>query len=158
MHMVESPVLAFITGSLHIRVLRSVQASMKVGLVSTTRRILQYKHTHTHTHIHKWIRPVKTQLFKPTGQCSVQFPPHKTIFNRDGMLTLILLLTFTWPEATALRFALQSALCRLHIECLTLQQCLYRPAQTLLVTGSGDSQISRQSAHGGGKGVSPTHL
>jgi hypothetical protein len=34
----------------------------------------------------------------------------KTIFDRDDdMLTLIMLLTFTWPEATALHFALQSA-------------------------------------------------
>ena len=38
-----------------------------------------------------------------------------------------------------------------------VKQSLYRPRQALRVLGSGRSQISRQSAHEGGKVVSPTH-
>ena len=74
MHMVVCLVLAFITGSIHIRVLRSVQASMKVGLVSTIRRILQYKHTHTHTYIHSYMdTPHENAAIQTNGraQCSV---------------------------------------------------------------------------------------
>jgi hypothetical protein len=68
--MAESPLLAFITGSLHIRVLRSVQASMKVGLVSTIRRILQYKRTHKHSYMDTPRENAAIQT-SGTAQCSV---------------------------------------------------------------------------------------
>jgi hypothetical protein len=40
---------------------------------------------------------------------------------------------------------------------LKLKQSHYRPGQDLWVPGSCDSQIPRQSAHEGGKVVSPKH-
>jgi len=41
--------------------------------------------------------------------------------------------------------------------CVNVKQSNYRPGQALRVSGGWGSQISRQSAHGGGRVVSPRH-
>ena len=159
--MAESPVFAFITGSLHIHALRSVQASMKVGLVSAIRRILPYKNTYI--------------------KITYGYAPWKRSHSnqRDSAVFSFLYAQnyFWWRQRHAdINYAVNFHMARGNcviirstrlLECmavpsakqvLTCQQCLYQPWTDLRVPEGWGSQISRQSAHEGGKVVSPTHL
>ena len=87
-----------------------------------------------------------------------QGPRQTYALRRVNVLTKLLLYTFRAPNirfiALFSRIRSRSYFQTVHLE---VKQTHYSPGQALRVPGGWGSQISRQSAHEGGKFVSPTH-